>query len=44
MQEVETYVSLRQYTFEKFIMARPIVEMYLVAEQCPGARVSKRWW
>ena len=44
LQEVETYVSLRQNTFAQFIAARTIMDQFLATERRPGSRVDKLWW
>ena len=44
LQEVETYISHRHNRFAQFIVARPIMELFLAAEQRLGPRVSKQWW
>ena len=41
LQEVETYVSHIQNTAAQFIATRPIMDLYLAAEQRPGPRISK---
>ena len=44
LQEVETYVSLRQNTMAQYIATRPIVDMCLAAKRRPGPRVLIWWW
>ena len=44
LKEVETYVSRRHNKVTKFIENIPIIYLYLVAEQRPGSRVTKRLW
>ena len=44
MEEVETYVLRLQNTVTQYISTRPILELCLAAEQCPGVRVLKIWW
>ena len=44
LEEVETYVSYPQNTVTHFIATRPILDLCLAAYQCPGERVSWRWW
>ena len=44
LQKLETYVSRHQNTFAHFIEARPIMDLFLLAERRPGERVAKRWW
>ena len=41
---VVTYAHHRQKTTAHYIMTCPIMELYLAAEQRPGARVSWWWW
>ena len=43
-QEVDTYIYHHQNTVAHYIATRPIMDLCLVAEQCPGTRVYKRWW
>ena len=44
LQEVETYVYLRQNTVAQYIVTRPIMELCL-AENCRlGPRVDMLWW
>ena len=40
MQYLGTYVSFRQNTAAQFIAAKPIMYLFLEAEQSPGPRVS----
>ena len=42
--EVDTYIYHHQNTVAHYIATRPIMDLCLVAEQCPGTRVYKRWW
>ena len=44
MQDVETFVSLRQNTFVQFIASRPLVYLFLVEGWILGPRVFKWWW
>ena len=44
LQEVETFVSLRQNTVTQFIATRPVVDLCLAAKRRPGPRVSNWWW
>ena len=44
LQDMETYLSRQQNTVAQYIATRPIVELRLAAEICPGTRVSKQWW
>ena len=44
LQEVETYVSLRQNTDTQFISNMTIMDLCLAAEQRPGPWVSTRCW
>ena len=44
LQEVETYNPLRQNTVTQFISTRPIMDLFMATEWCPGSRVVKRWW
>ena len=44
LQELETYISRRKNTVEKFIEVRTIMDLGLEAERRPGSRVSRRWW
>ena len=41
LQEVDTYAYHRQITAAQFIATRPIMDLYLAAEQRPGPRISK---
>ena len=42
LQEVEAYVYCCQNKVTQFIVARPIMELCLVAERMPGSRVAKQ--
>ena len=44
LQEVETYVYLRQNTVAQYIVTRPIMELCLAGKQKTGPRVKIRWW
>ena len=44
LQEMETYVSLRQNTVSQFITIGPIMYLCLAVEKRPRPKISKRWW
>ena len=44
LQEVDTYISLRQNTVAQFIATRPIMELCMATERRLGSRVANRWW
>ena len=44
LQEVDTYVSRHHNTVTHFIATRPVMELCLVSERCPGTLLSRRWW
>ena len=44
LQEVETYVSHRQNTMEKYVATRHIMYLCLMVKRRPGPRVALRWW
>ena len=44
VQEVDTYVTLRQNTVAKFIAVRPIMDLCLEAARRTGDQVSNRRW
>ena len=44
LQDIETYVARHQNTGAQYISSRPIMDLFLAAGSCPGARFSKRWW
>ena len=42
-EEVDTYVLFRQNTIALYIATHPILELYMVSKQQPGAQVTRRW-
>ena len=44
LNEVESYVSRPQNKVTQFISTRPIMDLFMATEWCPGSRVVKRWW
>ena len=41
---MDTYVLCRQNTIAQYIVAHPILDLYLSAERRVGARVKRWWW
>ena len=41
---METYAARYQNTVAQYIANRTIMELCLLEDQCPGLKVSKRWW
>ena len=44
LQDVENYISHFQNTVAQFIDTRPIMDLCLAEERCPGSRVNNRSW
>ena len=38
------YIARRHNMAVQYIATLPIMDLYLVAEQNPGMRLSRRWW
>ena len=43
IEELEVYIQRSQNTVAQFISTRPIVDLCMEAERCPGNRVTKQW-
>ena len=41
---LEVYIRLIHNTVAQFITDRPIMDLFLEVERCPGSRVKKWWW
>ena len=41
---METYISCHQNTVTYFIAARPIIDLFLMAERIPESRLDKSCW
>ena len=43
-QDVKTYIFYIQNTVAQYILTRPIMDLFLEANQRTGPRVSMWWW
>ena len=44
IEEIETYISRWQNTVVKYIVTRPILDLYLDTKRRPGSQEQKWWW
>ena len=44
LEELETYIFIRQNMVAQYIVTRPIIDLCLEADRQPGARLVQRWW
>ena len=44
LEELETYISLRQNTMDLYIATRPILYLCLEVDRKSGSGVERRWW